>query len=75
MDFGDQVVYVDERGKEHNALVTAVWGNDPTTSSVNLVFVVADDSKTDQYGRQIQRETSVVPEINQAAHGRMWKMP
>jgi hypothetical protein len=43
--------------------------------SLNLVFVSDKDSEVDQYGRQIKRETSVVAEKNQAAHGRFWKEP
>lgn len=71
---GDQVTYVDPRGVEHEALVTASF-NDPTKkeSSVNVVYVSGDEGETDQYGRQIKRDTSVPHEGDQAAPGRYWK--
>lgn len=69
---GDVVVFVDPRGREHNAVVTANWGQTPT-ASINVVWVTSDESKTDSYGRQIDRATSVVHESNQAAHGNFWK--
>lgn len=53
---GDTVIFTDEYRKDHNALVTAVWGKD----CINLVRVSGDDAKTDPYGRQIERNTSVV---------------
>lgn len=72
MQIGDYVKYVDQFGKEHDALVTAIWGIDSPMKSLNLVYVVDDETKTDQYGRQIERFTSVVHRDNQAAHGRYW---
>lgn len=74
---GTQVEFVDPTGNSHDALVTAVWGitvNPNTTKpSVNLVYVSNDETKTDQYGRQIERNTSVVHESNQYAHGMFWR--
>jgi hypothetical protein len=52
---GDFVIYTDEIRNDHNAVVTAVWGPD----CINVVFVASDESKTDSYGRQIERQTSV----------------
>lgn len=77
LHIGDPVLYVDQYGKSHFALVTAVWGkevyqNVDEIPSVNLVFVVPDEGKKDSYGRQIARDSSVVPFKNQAAHGRYY---
>lgn len=70
---GDAVTYVDPRGVEHNALVTANWGTGDTPS-LNLVFVSDDEQATDQYGRQLaSRVTSIVHETNQYAHGSYWR--
>lgn len=77
LHIGDPVLYVDEYGLAHIGLLTNIWG--PTeydvetiSTSVNLVFVVPDENKTDSCGRQIARATSVVPWRNQAAHGRYY---
>lgn len=84
---GDAVIYVDQYGLEHFALLTAVWGEIRNQTlvengverevtiypSVNLVLVTPNEESKDQYGRQIVRETSVVHTTNQYAHGRYWK--
>jgi hypothetical protein len=94
------VLYFDEYGRPHKALVTAVWGDghgmrlvpdgmnedgsfkskleyvegQEHWPSLNLTYVSDDESKVDQYGRQIERgSTSVVHQSNQAAHGRYWQ--
>ncbi len=77
MEIGKPVIYVDEVAKEHHAIVNSMFAHGPDypeghQPSVNLVFVVGDDSKTDQYGRQIDRATSVVHQSQQSAHGRYW---
>lgn len=54
-ELGRAVIYTDPRGVDHDAVVTAVWG----PACINVVFVSTDESKGDQYGRQIERETSV----------------
>jgi len=41
----------------------------------NLVCVSGDVAKTDPYGRQIERATSVVHRSKQAAHGNFWHWP
>lgn len=68
---GDAVTFVDPRGREYNAIVTANWGTGPAPS-INVVYTTGDESKTDSYGRQIERSTSVVHQSNQAAHGMYW---
>ena len=75
MEVGDSVRYFDQYGKEHNALVTAVWNGASYGSSepgLNLVLVSDNDAETDQYGRQISRQTSVIHAVSQPAHGRYW---
>lgn len=80
---GDSVIYVDEYGNPHNALVNTWWdGKDSMLiqdylsqfgmPGCNLVFVDPDDRKKDSYGRQTRHETSVVHKTKQAAHGRYW---
>jgi hypothetical protein len=71
---GDHVVFVDPVGQEHNAIVIANWGQGDTPS-LNVMFADPDESKTDSYGRQIARNTSVVHQSNQAAHGMYWREP
>lgn len=83
---GDHVEYVDETGENREALVTAVWPAGGGTAedvvisehpnlSANLVLVSDDESMDDQYGRQIERETSQPHESSQGAHGRFWRLP
>lgn len=73
LNIGDVVEYVDERGEARPALVTCIFGSD--SPSINVVFVSGDDAMEDTYGRQIARETSVVHESNQSAHGMFWRRP
>lgn len=84
MQIGDAVIYVNEYGVEHDALLTAVHGGvykavvDGVEREffpcVNLLFVLKDDTRTDGYGRQIGRESSVSHKNAFAAHGRYWKL-
>lgn len=53
---GESVTYVDSLRNLRSAIVTAVWS--PTC--INLVIVSPDETKTDTYGRQIERFTSVM---------------
>lgn len=69
---GEIVEYVDHHGKPHKAIVTANWSGGQENGAINLVFVSADDAKTDQYGRQIERDTSVVHKSRQTAPGNFW---
>jgi hypothetical protein len=78
MEIGDKITYVDPYGMEHNALVTTTFqsghpGDGTDDHSVNLIYVSSDSSKSDPYGRQVERSTSVVHERHQAAHGNYWK--
>lgn len=74
MDIGNHVIYVDEYGNEHDALVTAVWTSYGNPPGLNVVYVSSDENATDQYGRQLaERATSVVHTDNQPAHGRKWR--
>lgn len=72
---GDAVVFTDAVAQEHKALVTQVWGDEasPWEPAVNLVFVSDDAARTDQYGRQLERHTSVVHKTAQPAHGMFWR--
>jgi hypothetical protein len=66
---GDFVIWHDAVGTPHNAVVTAVWG----PKCVNVVFVSKDESRTDNYGRQIERATSCVHKSMMALHGFYWR--
>jgi hypothetical protein len=72
LSIGDHVIYGDEFGVEHDAIVTNVFGTDPW-SACNVVYASGDESKSDPYGRQIERATSVVHRSVQPAHGRYWR--
>jgi len=52
---GAVVKFHDPSGAAHDALVTAVHN----AKVVNLVIVSKDDAKTDGYGRELERATSV----------------
>lgn len=75
MEIGSHVIYVDEVGREHAALVTNIFGADyQENPSVNVVYVSDDADANDQYGRQLAaRACSVVHESSQPAHGRKWR--
>lgn len=80
--YGAPIVFVDSLGKKHDALVTTWHGVDyyrqnmPTLEpGVNLVLVSQDESKTDSYGRQVERFTSVCHRGVQPAHGMYWQWP
>jgi len=78
---GDHVIFHDSKGNPHNAVLTAVWGPEKAFNDhgqvpcVNLVYVSADNEREDTYGRQIERETSLVHAANQPAHGMYWRWP
>lgn len=69
LKLGGQIVFVDARGQLHDALITAIWGEPKDLPCINVVFVSTDNAKQDQYGRQIERETSIVYKEKQSAHG------
>lgn len=68
---GQTVVYVDPHGEEHDALVVNTFG--PGASAINVAFVSGDDHRQDGFGRQIERQSSVVHQSMQSAHGNYWK--
>lgn len=70
MQVGENITYVDSVGVEHEALITAVWN----PNCINVVYVSKDENRTDTFGRQIMRETSVTVEGTFAAHGRFFRL-
>ena len=52
---GQHVVFIDSLRKPHDAIVTAWWSQ----TCCNIVIVSGDEQKSDDYGRQIERHTSV----------------
>lgn len=73
-NIGDRVIFVDSKGQDHEALVTNQFGAPGEEEmSINCLFVSADESMTDQYGRQVVRVSSVPPQRYQSAHGNYWK--
>ena len=66
---GDHVIYTDPTRKDHAALVTTIW----TQDMINVLFVSSDEAKQDQYGRQIERETSVGRYSENNCHGRCFR--
>lgn len=71
---GEVVVYVDPFKRDHLALVTAVFrGMSGTRDGCNLVYVTQDESKTDTYGGQIERQSSVAHISANPAQANCWK--
>ena len=66
---GDAVVFHDPSGVPHAAVITAVW----SPPMVNLVFVSSDPARTDCYGRQIERATSLYHKSQTQVHGVYWR--
>ena len=66
---GDVVVYHNPVAKAFKALVTAVW----SPNCINVVIVSGDDTKTDSYGRQIERVTSLTWGGNMQVHGNYFR--
>jgi len=78
-DIGQKVTFVDEHAATRPALLTAIHGDGEYEHEgklyypcVNLVFCSGDEAKTDPYGRQIERSTSVPHKHEQSAHGFYW---
>lgn len=69
---GDPVIYVDERGVERPALITATHGG-TAPMLINVVFIHDDENQRDTYGRKIDRACSVSHESHPHANGRYWK--
>jgi hypothetical protein len=84
-EVGQHVIYVDSVGKPHKALVTVWWGMDENGArypyyaegelGCNVVVISDDELKKDDYGRQIERYTSVVHKSKQAAPAYYWCWP
>ena len=53
------VIYMDEHQKIRHALITADWNKTIDNGPVNLVIVADDNDKQDQYGRQLERKSSI----------------
>lgn len=81
---GDAIVVVDENYVPHAALVVCVHGpfgtisgtDRPYVPCINAVYISADEAKTDGYGRQLERLSSLQhysqgPD-NMPAPGRYW---
>jgi hypothetical protein len=71
-EVGETILYADEVGRAHHALVTAYWGGDRPDGALNCVYVSSDSEKSDPYGRQIERASSVSRQSEHTAHGRYW---
>lgn len=64
-ELGRSVIFVDPKGKQHDALVTAVWSDE----MINLVYVSSDENRKDTFGRQTEHATSVHYKAGWQAHG------
>jgi hypothetical protein len=74
-EVGKAVTYVDEKGIEHIAIITAIWESEyPHTGKpgLNLVYVSDNETETDNYGRQIKRVSSIIHKVGQPAPGNFW---
>jgi hypothetical protein len=68
---GDHIIYTDEVGNDHNALVQCVWGK----TCLNFTFISPDEKRTDNYGRQIEHKTSMQHVSCMKVHGYYWRWP
>ena len=61
MNIGSVILYVDESGVEHQALVTQVWEEDALGGEVvNVAYVSADINRVDCNGRQLEYRRTVL---------------
>jgi hypothetical protein len=76
---GGHVTFIDSHFVEHDALITQVWGKEDVVNhyypACNVVWVSGDESKTDPYGRQLERATSIVHISMNPAKAMCWKWP
>ena len=77
VEIGSAVTVVDEVGVTHNALVTNTWGpgeyeDDAPGPTINVAILAADETKTDSYGRQVERLPSTQHQKATSAPGRYW---
>lgn len=71
---GDSVVFIDSTRQEHAALVTNVFGAwQDGYSGCNVVYTSSDEAKTDPYGRQLERATSVCHVSVNPAKANCWR--
>lgn len=74
VNVGDAVVYCDEKGSDHPALITAIHGpGDAGWVCVNLLWVSGDEDRIDSYGRQTERASSIQRASDTCAHGNYWR--
>ena len=67
---GEVVIFHDSKGEGHNALIVCVHFEE----CVNLVYVSSDESRTDQQGRQIERDSSSQHKsVVGGVHGNYWR--
>jgi N-acetyl-anhydromuramyl-L-alanine amidase AmpD len=50
-------------------LPTAVWG----PQCINIIFISSDETRTDSFGRQIERRSSCCHKTMVQAHGNYWR--
>jgi len=85
---GERVIYFDSFGMEHEALCTDNFGayektNEDGTKeivysenpSINVVLISPDKRRTDTYGRQVERFTSVGTWVYASAWGNFYAHP
>lgn len=76
---GAHIIFFDTHRVPHSALVTVWWNNGQPelhkTPALNLVYVSDDEAKTDTYGRQLERATSVSHKSAHIAGGYVWCWP
>jgi len=82
ISIGDAVKVVDEVGTLHDGLVTQQWGqpgrvikDGENPPAINVMYLSADEMKTDPYGRQIERLSSCSHRSTTTAPGRFWYFP
>jgi len=68
---GAHVVWIDSLRKQHDALVTVWWSD----TCCNLLIVSDDEAKKDDYGRQIERNSSCVHKSMNSAQAMCWCWP
>lgn len=76
----DHVIFVDSLGRPHDALITGMgdpkWHAEMNREPwVNLIIISDDENRSDSYGRQTERFTSVSYKAGTQAHGQYWMYP
>jgi hypothetical protein len=79
VNVGDHIIYTDPRRQQHSALVVEVHDSGveqrrDSLPALNLLYVVDDETRMDQYGRQIERESSVVHHTMNSAGGNCYHL-